>query len=114
LQYQPTTTLEDIMTTTATNIRTAADRIVARQPFSAGGNAYGEPNFRGGPNEGTVGALPRLWRDKFYLDVNAVDYVVYSYHTPIAWHTPDGWTIPDHKYSVSTSKHQSAVRYALL
>lgn len=102
------------MTGTATNIRTAADRIANREPFTAGGNAYGEPNFRGQSfSAGTVGALPSLWRDKFYLDVNRVDYVVYSYHTPIAWHTPDGWTIPDAKYSVSTSKHQTTVRWAV-
>jgi len=40
---------------------------------------------------------------------NGVDFVVYSYATPIAWHGSEGWTVPDCKYSVTTSKHQSIV-----
>ena len=43
-----------------------------------------------------------------------IDYVIYSYATPIAYRTTDGnWTIPDAKYSVTTSKHQSTIRYAV-
>ena len=43
-----------------------------------------------------------------------IDYVIYSYATPIAYRTNNGeWTIPDAKYSVTTSKHQSTIRYAL-
>ena len=43
-----------------------------------------------------------------------IDYVIYSYDTPIAYRTNDGkWAIPDAKYSVTTSKHQSTIRYAV-
>lgn len=43
-----------------------------------------------------------------------IDYVIYSYATPIAYRTHDGeWTIPGAKYSVTTSKHQSTIRYAV-
>ena len=44
-----------------------------------------------------------------------IDYVVYSYGTPIAYRTEDTgeWVVPDAKYSVTTSKHQSVVRYAV-
>ena len=47
-------------------------------------------------------------------DLIGIDFVVYSYATPIAYRTQDGnWTIPDAKYSVTTSKHQSVVSYAV-
>jgi hypothetical protein len=47
-------------------------------------------------------------------DANEIDYVVYSYGTPIAWHIEDGeWIIPDDKYSVTTSNHQGVVRRAI-
>ena len=47
-------------------------------------------------------------------DSIGIDYVIYSYGTPIAYRTADGnWTIPDAKYSVTTSKHQSTIRYAV-
>ena len=43
-----------------------------------------------------------------------IDYVVYSYGTPIAYRYGAGkWRVPGAKYSVTTSKHQSTIRYAL-
>lgn len=43
-----------------------------------------------------------------------IDYVVYSYGTPIAYRYGQGkWCMPDAKYSVTTSKHQGTIRYAL-
>jgi hypothetical protein len=42
-----------------------------------------------------------------------MDYVVYSYHTPIAWHTPEGWYIVAQKFSQTTSKHQNLTRRAI-
>lgn len=35
-----------------------------------------------------------------------LDYVVYSYATPIAYHAAGQWYIPTTKYSPTTSKHQ--------
>ena len=51
-------------------------------------------------------------------DEIGIDYIVYSYGTPIAYRTKgdggDGeWTIPDAKYSVTTTKHQSTIQYAI-
>lgn len=44
----------------------------------------------------------------------AMDMIIYSYATPIAWHVPGtGWTVPDATYSATTSRHQSVVRVAL-
>lgn len=63
-----------------------------------------------------------------------IEYVIYSYSTPIAWlewvgndkpqavygsdgtvvgYSPRRWVVPNHKYSVTTSKHQGKVRTAL-
>lgn len=42
-----------------------------------------------------------------------MDYVVFSYDTPIAWHTFAGWYIVEQKFSVTTSKHQNLVRRAV-
>lgn len=39
-----------------------------------------------------------------------VDYVVWSYATPIAWHTPEGWVVPPVKYSPTTTQHQHTAR----
>ena len=42
-----------------------------------------------------------------------IDYVVYSYGTPIAYLAGGEWVTPDTKYSATTSKHQGTIRYAL-
>lgn len=45
-----------------------------------------------------------------------VDYVVYSYETPIAWHRTGeghGWMLVETKFSRTTSRHQSTLRLAL-
>lgn len=54
-------------------------------------------------------------RAAFYADADAnrIDYIVWSYGTPIAWHTEDGWTMPDARYSATTSRHQGQVRRGL-
>lgn len=45
---------------------------------------------------------------------STVDYIVYSYDTPIAWHdTVWGWVFPGIKYSLTTTRHQGAVEAAL-
>ena len=56
---------------------------------------------------------PRL-RLRFLKD--APVYVVYSYATPIAWlpaHGPGRWIAPRHRYSVTTSAHQTIVAAAV-
>jgi hypothetical protein len=95
-----------------TTIRNGAEAAIReRVPFTAG-NLHAER-----PTElGYVGKLPDEWKHLLRVDDAAVgvDYVVYSYLTPIAWVTKDGDVrIPDVKYSVSTSRHQGIVRHAL-
>jgi hypothetical protein len=90
--------------------------IANRTPFKAGGTGTGAASFRGGSaydNYNTTGALNETEKDNYYHDVPDIDYVVYSYRTPIAWHTPRGWHIVAQKFSVTTTRHQSAVRAAV-
>lgn len=51
--------------------------------------------------------------DAAKLRAAKIDYVVYSYGTPIAYRANGKWITPDAKYSVTTSKHQGTIRYAL-
>jgi hypothetical protein len=53
------------------------------------------------------GRLPREHADSFQRST----YAVFSYATPIAWVTDGAWVIPAARYSVTTSRHQSAARY---
>jgi hypothetical protein len=56
-----------------------------------------------------------LWRQGVILANNGHGmYAIWSYGTPIAWAVDHGtWIIPDERYSVTSSRHQSRVRYAL-
>ncbi len=57
---------------------------------------------------GDVGKLPREWRDVYYNVVNEIDYIVYSWRTPIAWHTREGlWYLPRVSYSTYSARHQA-------
>jgi hypothetical protein len=49
------------------------------------------------------------WTNTLFEESPMIDYVVFSYGTPIAWHSRNGWTTPDVRYSVSTSKHQGRI-----
>jgi hypothetical protein len=58
--------------------------------------------------------------DEFIRDRGLIDFVIYSYRTPIAWHVvsencvgPGHWVMPNTKYSVTTSSHQGQVGTAL-
>lgn len=53
------------------------------------------------------GRLPREHVDSF----QRATYAVFSYVTPIAWVADGVWVIPSTRYSVTTSKHQSAARF---
>ena len=61
-------------------------------------------------------AAANLWT----ADQDKIDYVIYSYATPIAWHVfahggaINEWIYPDVTYSRTTSQHQAKIRRALL
>jgi len=41
-----------------------------------------------------------------FMRAGTLEYVVYSYQTPIAYRADGQWYIPTTRYSVTTSKHQ--------
>ena len=43
-----------------------------------------------------------------------IDYVIYSYETPIAWLRGDGeWAMPEAGYTPTTKKHKATIREAI-
>lgn len=89
---------------TANTIKAISDR----KPFKSGGALSADTG------NGYTGYLAGEALEAFYADRNAIDYIVYSYATPIAWHTTTrGWIYPLAKYSASTGPHQSLTRSAL-
>ena len=86
--------------------------------------------FRNSENFTTSGALKGI-ADPYWIETGrmsredahalrtaqnevGIDYIVFSYGTPIAYLIKRGeWVVPDAKYSVTTSKHQSTIRRAL-
>lgn len=80
------------------------------QPFDASALS-GEPIQYGAT---MLGMLPQVWAED--MREYDVDYVVYSYATPIAWRVRETgeWVTPEVFYSPTTSRHQTTVRQALL
>lgn len=61
----------------------------------------------------SFGRLPLRWTNKLGLDRNSADlYLVFSYHTPIAWVLTECGrvVIPDAGYSVTTTRQQGLCR----
>jgi hypothetical protein len=85
--------------------RETAEAIRDREPFTTSGALWAVPGDHG------TGRLPEPWLAQYNAAwlARELDYVVYSYATPIAWHTAAGWTFPDVKYSPTTSHHQGVL-----
>ena len=89
-----------------------AKKLLERESFKTNGALKGvaKPSWidRG---EMSVRDYDFLLGDRNYY---GIDYVIYSYSTPIAWLRGDGeWAMPDAKYSVTTTKHQTTTRAAI-
>ena len=94
---------------TVTTNKKASEYIQHRINFTAS-------NFSGfiTTSQQTKYATGRLPSDVvLQLQLDEIDYVIYSYGTPIAWHGKFGWSVPAIKYSSTTSRHQSIVRSAI-
>lgn len=84
--------------------------VVNRDPFKTHGALEGRTPYGETFGPWDDGRLPQEFRDSF----TSADYAVFSYATPIAWHVPDfGWVMPETRYSLTTTRHQSTLRYAL-
>ena len=62
-----------------------------------------------------TGRLPKEYSDVLQDESfkGTLEYVVYSYATPIGWYANGEWTIPDVKYSNTTSRHQGRLGVAI-
>lgn len=87
-----------------------------RRPFDTHGALRGRlrpESTESGYLRSKSNAAAQLW----LADQDKIDYVVYSYNTPIAWHvksdTVNEWIYPDVKYSPTTGRHQSKIRAVL-
>ena len=87
-----------------------------RRPFKTYGELRGvaRPEREGSAwLEDYFPSAHHLWR----ADHGKIDYVVYSFQTPIAWHVTgvgyDEWVYPNVRYSRRTSGHQNKIRTAL-
>jgi hypothetical protein len=94
---------------TSTQGKETAFKIRTRRPFKTYGSMFADTFASYG-----MGRLPQEWREDFYARADNINFVIYSYATPIAWHdTERGWVIPNVRYSQTSGRHQSAVRAAL-
>lgn len=93
-----------------------AEVLAAGEPFTTSGALRGERHTPG--VSVTRGYLPASYQGS----LDASDYVVWSYGTPIAWHRPAHprvkwtrgfWTVPAVHYSPTTSAHQSKILTAI-
>lgn len=76
-------------------------------------NSTGSLSGRSRREVSGYGRLPASWREDLDRDKEGVEYVVYSYSTPIAWRKRGVWTVPDTRYSVTTSQHQGKIAAAI-
>lgn len=64
--------------------------------------------YTGRLNDEAAETLKQMVRD------DEIDFIVYSYVTPIAWHSrKHGWFEVKQKFTMTTSKQQSVVRRAV-
>lgn len=93
------------------NQRDAIHYIATGQEFKA--SALSGVNASVSGLNGAFGRLNAEEFARFKQDEIRVDYVVYSYGTPIAWRTSEAWYVVSQKFSVTTSKHQNLTRRAI-
>jgi hypothetical protein len=95
------------------NQRDAIHYIETRQEFRASalegwqGTATQESARRG------KGRLNEQETERMLSVADSINYVVFSYDTPIAWHSAEGWYVVEQKFSMTTSKHQGIARRAI-
>jgi hypothetical protein len=94
------------------NRKTIETKISAREPFehsNMSGKWHSSESFR----SESYGILPQETVSEMRKLLETTDlYVIYSYRTPIAYAYTKEIIIPNHKYSMTTSNHQSIVRSA--
>lgn len=95
------------------NQRDAIHYIATRQEFRASALEGWAGTASKDSARTSTGRLNAEESAKLINDAQSIEYVVFSYDTPIAWHTAEGWYIVEQKFSVTTSKHQNYIRRAV-
>lgn len=94
-----------VLLLTTRSIRTA-EAIRDREDFRTSGALMGESHDGYYPYHGHLNLTESEALRKDSMD-RVIDYIVWSYSTPIAWHRTDGtWHVVDQKFSLTTTKHQ--------
>lgn len=110
--------------TTQMNQKQAADAIRNVEPFDASslhGRTVKYFDYHGkrsvdAPSTISFARMAQAEWDtlRCYFNAGAVEYIVYSYATPIAYRTTsDGWVFCTKKHSVTTSRHVGIVKRAV-
>lgn len=94
-----------------------ADVVDRRMPFTTSTNSLRGTVRPESGNSGQLRSRHAAAANLWTADQRSIDYVIYSYQTPIAWHvTSEGvseWIYPNVKYSPTTSQHQAKIRNVL-
>lgn len=89
-----------------------AKKLLARESFNTNGALKGvaKPTWID-HGRMSVRDYATLYSDK---QAYGIDYVIYSYYTPIAWLRGDGqWAMPEADYSATTERHKNTIRAAI-
>ena len=88
-----------------------AKKLLARESFNTNGALKGVAKPDWIDQKMSVRDYGLLHSDR---DFYGIDYVIYSYSTPIAWLRGDGeWTMSEADYSVTTKHHKATIRAAI-
>jgi hypothetical protein len=102
-----------------TNARRDRDRLVELSNAGTewrnnGGTMRGVPGRSWAHGKLSQGLSSESSYGEAMVQLNAAQYVIYSYATPIAWLTDSGeWVVADATYSRTTARHQSFARALL-
>lgn len=95
--------------TVKVNLKTVRNAVSKRKAFNCNGTLTGDWAFRK-PLTGRMHPDSVKEFDGMFLN-NDETFIIKSYDTPIAaWNKTYGWWISADKHSVTTSRHQSAIR----
>lgn len=89
------------------NLKTVRNHVAKREEFKCNESLRGEWNFFLNIGEASRGIGMEMQNHILGNDNN---FIIYSYDTPIAiWNDNKGWWKNDEHYSVTTSRHMSAI-----
>lgn len=95
-----------------TTLDNAPSRIAGEREFTASCMFARRGGFA--RNTANEGWLRGQALDTFRRDIKQIDYIVFSFYTPIAWHTPErGWVHVGKSFSSRSSRHQGLARQGI-